>query len=217
MKDEQGFLESKGCVEAIRVVTEILDDNNISYWMDYGVLLGLLRDGKMIPYDDDVDMGILANADQIQGICNIFRERGLKAFISDEPNNSIHFEKEGNGFDYLSIAHFESNIFARVMSVILCRFPTWFRRWMIHFIQRFYSNNEVVRPKTTKGRENNLFCWFARNMTSVLFCGSFATMDFYGYDVRVPEKAEELLIMRYGDDWRVPKRKGDYLSYTIDH
>ena len=38
-------------------ILDILEDNNIAYWIDYGTLLGAARDGKIITWDNDADIG----------------------------------------------------------------------------------------------------------------------------------------------------------------
>jgi phosphorylcholine metabolism protein LicD len=40
-------------------VSKLLDENNINYFIDGGTLLGAERDKDLIPYDDDVDIGVL--------------------------------------------------------------------------------------------------------------------------------------------------------------
>jgi phosphorylcholine metabolism protein LicD len=39
-------------------VLTFFKDNHIHYWVDGGTLLGVVRDGGQIPYDDDVDLGM---------------------------------------------------------------------------------------------------------------------------------------------------------------
>jgi len=37
---------------------DILEKHNIPYWLDDGTLLGIVRDGDLIPFDHDADIGI---------------------------------------------------------------------------------------------------------------------------------------------------------------
>lgn len=41
----------------LKHVTQILDENNIPYWLDYGTLLGAIRDNDLIDGDNDIDIG----------------------------------------------------------------------------------------------------------------------------------------------------------------
>lgn len=43
----------------LKDVTELLDKNNINYWIDGGSLLGAVREGGQILHDDDCDIAIM--------------------------------------------------------------------------------------------------------------------------------------------------------------
>jgi phosphorylcholine metabolism protein LicD len=61
---------------------EILTKHNIQYWITSGTLLGAARHKGIIPFDDDLDIGVM-HADEIrlQDILTDFVELGLKLLI----------------------------------------------------------------------------------------------------------------------------------------
>lgn len=59
-----GFLRPDCCTEHLQELleftSELLERNGIRYWLDFGTLLGAVREGAFIPWDADVDVGIHA-------------------------------------------------------------------------------------------------------------------------------------------------------------
>jgi len=43
----------------LKVVRDRLDEASVKYWLDYGTLIGAVRDGDIIPHDTDADIGIM--------------------------------------------------------------------------------------------------------------------------------------------------------------
>jgi hypothetical protein len=59
--------------------TSILQDNAIEYWLDKGTLLGISRDGGLIPWEYDVDLGVMGEETciAIYELRSAFSEVGL--------------------------------------------------------------------------------------------------------------------------------------------
>lgn len=67
-------LLQKEMLDILLIFKSIVDKHNLSYWIDYGTLLGAVRHGGFIPWDDDIDVSIME--DDIEEFQEIF-EREL--------------------------------------------------------------------------------------------------------------------------------------------
>lgn len=54
-----------------------LDEIGVMFWLDYGTLLGVYRDGKLISYDTDVDVGVLLD-DYTPNIIKTLEKHGFE-------------------------------------------------------------------------------------------------------------------------------------------
>ena len=43
----------------------ILNKNKVDYWVCHGTLLGIIRDGKLIEWDNDIDIGVIKSEKNI--------------------------------------------------------------------------------------------------------------------------------------------------------
>ena len=41
-----------------KIAIEILTDNNINYWICHGTLLGIIRENRLLPWDNDIDFAV---------------------------------------------------------------------------------------------------------------------------------------------------------------
>jgi len=70
-------------VKDLKDLKELLDDTDIKYWVDAGTLIGAVRNGKIIPWDDDVDFGFWGRDwDKVISIAPKLEELGFKVHLT---------------------------------------------------------------------------------------------------------------------------------------
>ncbi|MFH1212794.1 MAG: LicD family protein [Candidatus Neomarinimicrobiota bacterium] len=74
-------LDGKYLKEALRVLkrtTQLLERNGIPYWLEGGTLLGIVRENRLLPWDNDLDLSIRTeDLDRLLQILPKFFWRGL--------------------------------------------------------------------------------------------------------------------------------------------
>ena len=148
---------------------DILNDNNIKYWIEAGTLLGIIRDGDLIPWDYDADIGI--NAESINDIMKLkmkFFPRYLikKKFIETGwlPGN-VRVIKVKTTWEKIKQLNFHLDLFC------LYRVENNYR-WsdsnaLKHVNRKFYDKLDII--------------------------------DWEGRKIYIPSNVEEYLTLRYGD------------------
>lgn len=78
-------MNEKVAVAALRQVKEVLDKHNMEYWLDSGTLLGAVRDGKLIEWEHDIDLGIwYKDISKIASACNELRDRKFRVNFGED-------------------------------------------------------------------------------------------------------------------------------------
>ena len=72
-------INEKYSVNSLRLVKNVFDDLGIKFWLEGGTLLGAVRDGKILEWDDDIDLAIW-NSDKgkLFEALNEFKKRKAK-------------------------------------------------------------------------------------------------------------------------------------------
>ena len=81
-------------IEILDVVAKFCDDHEINYWLDGGTLIGAVRHKGYIPWDDDIDLGMLRpDYDKFMRLFNEHNTRYKFHCIENDPKFYVPFGK----------------------------------------------------------------------------------------------------------------------------
>jgi hypothetical protein len=161
-------------------VCEIFDQAQLPYTVDAGTLLGLVRDGDLIPWDDDLDLMLPTSA--IPALRNTFsaiRQRGWQI-------SRLYPMEIGSPVWRLGDP--------RVLKIR--------RRFL-----KLMGPGATVLDISFTYREQDYYWWeMAKRVCRIPthFLDETDYLEFGGHKLRVPSKREEYLEQTYGD-WRQPR------------
>ncbi len=118
----------KKLLELLERLTLCLDILNIDYWLDGGSLLGLYRHGGVIPWDEDIDIGIqLSDSYKIEEHLEFFKSCGIsikknRTNAYFQADNNIECPGELDKTIHIDIFLYELNIEDNSLYNTDCRF-----------------------------------------------------------------------------------------------
>ena len=75
-------------VELVSFIDNICNKHDLEYWLDYGTLLGAERHGDFVPWDDDIDLGMMRS--DFNKILPILKEEVSKKGLDNLHINIFH-------------------------------------------------------------------------------------------------------------------------------
>ena len=175
--------------KALRDTCQLLDQHHIPYVLEGGTLLGIVRENRLLPWDNDVD--ITVTEDQLDKIKNLkwrFLWMGYEIKMRRAKEDMPHFPKGS----------------VRLVKVRKIN---------------FFKKNLGILDIFVKRRVEDKYFWIVGQHGHVLksvasyFYEKRTRYLFDGYNYQVPEQYEEYLTCRYGN-WREPVK--DYNFKTDD-
>ena len=175
---------SKYGYDLLKDIHRILNQEKIKFFIDFGTLLGMIRDNGFIKYDLDIDIGVIGESAEIvkkvkEHLINggyifksqmIFKEKIVKQkFLYKQIKIDISYYEQGETTSkcYLFYIDYEANI---------------------------------IHPK-------NYFSAVQMTYDKIEGIKKYQIGD---YEFNIPINTERLLEQKYGDDWTIPDSKWVY-------
>lgn len=193
--------------EQLKFIIEQLEKHEINYWVDSGTLLGLVRDGKLIEGDSDIDVGIFDKDTEKMQL--------LTKKINEEHKMNVLLYS-GRVVKY-KIFHgkrtVDINVFRKIVDHcwsiqnIGLRKNSFLNRLANKTIMPVYRNKTIFEinkfPVTYILRFG---CWWI----PLKYFEKTDFIEIKGIKIKVPFMKEEYLEKRYGN-WKVPNPKWNFI------
>jgi len=210
-------------------VCEMLQKQHINFWVCHGTLLGIVREGRLLPWDHDIDFAVWDNETSKEEIFNIFSGNGYKEEKIFGDMDCLHFYGENKKID-VSFYKVESDLSSIKWAIAPESFISKIYLYCIQVIWEGTDKNIVLSTNIFKKIAqiilNKLSLLFEFVLPSkikkVLYSYAIKLMRYTGYSyptdlmkfhtiqynntqIQVPIDSEKHLELTYGDDWKTPK------------
>jgi lipopolysaccharide cholinephosphotransferase len=177
----QYTLEGQNGVDALKMlikITDLLDDLQIDYILEGGTLLGIVREQRLLPWDNDMDLTITEN--KVQRLPQLVSGLKKLGYIV----RTKHFEKNSDPF----VKGAPRIIKARTRKFYFIKGPV-----KLEIFIKYKKDDQYywqVGP-----RKKSAHTSFYENLT---------TYDFAGKAFKVPAECIRYLETRFGEGWKTP-------------
>ena len=173
-------LQTNG-IKTLNKLKKIFDDLGLVNFADFGTLLGIVREKKLLLHDTDLDYGFISNEKSFKEINLVLERAGFKLWRQYNYNNMT-----------IELSYFYNDI-----KIDINRYETSnnkMRTWLFYREKNInYINNErsVVEMEYTKISNNDI-------------------IELDGYEINVPINKKLLLEQKYGKEWETSNKNWIY-------
>lgn len=179
-------LEGKNLEEAEKLLADVItifESCKVTYWLEGGTLLGLRREGRLLPWDNDLDISVHeSELGKLSGLRNILEKKGFRVRTRRFTEDSDVFKKGDLRMIKIRTKRFFGMIKGNVCLDIFIK----------------YTKDE----KTFWEIANKV-----KNVPSKYYT-ALKNLEFKGKSYTIPKLTDEYLTYRYGD-WETPVKDWD--------
>ena len=173
---------SETCLESVNKIIDILESIGEKPFLEGGTLLGMYREGKLIDFDYDADIGIIVDDSKYTNKHNMkdYMYKLSRVILNDSSFKSIIVCDDEDYYYVLNI----------------------FDKHMNHIDLSFFYKNFFNEPNN-----NSLYTGCPSAFTPLLWeCSNFNLVrkNFAGKEYWVPDDTEKYLVENYGENWKTP-------------
>ena len=184
-------LEGKNMLIAERMlanIAKIFHSCNIEYWIEGGTLLGIRRENRLLPWDNDIDFSVKSTQiEKLEGFIDVLKKAGYRVKTRRFDTSNTYFKAGTLRMIKIREKRFFGLLKGKICADIFIKYPI----------------------------EDNHY-WEIANKTKFVpstFYENFKTIAFNGFEYNIPQLTDEYLSYRYGN-WQTPVK--DWNTATDD-
>lgn len=166
-----------------------MDSINESFFLTGGTCLGIKRDGALIEWDRDIDIGIMNDE-------SLYRIEEKLSKYYDEIKIEKYNERGRSGY------HGKQMWLKKFFGELILPIEV-----MVHYTE---GNNVYWNRSMGKTFKKKNWNGHGRAVWPKKLFDKFEKIEFAGEYFNIPSPAEEFLTILYGNDWRTPKIYKDW-------
>jgi hypothetical protein len=181
-------------LEFLKKQIDLCKKHDVKGFLDYGSLLGIYRDGKLIANDNDTDIGILGETvtkeflEDVAKEFEVWRPTNIQTLI----NKMFNEKDDYHQIPYVGIGYLLSN--GKKASV------------------KSKSGKKVTVPGDfffyypyTENKRITRWPGWEVQLTPAKYFDKLSSIKYDGYTFPIPSSTDEYLEYIYGEDWGTPK------------
>ncbi|MEZ4856429.1 MAG: LicD family protein [Gelidibacter sp.] len=164
-------------------ITKLLNKHHITYSLEGGTLLGLYRENRILPWDNDVDLSVIhSDAQNMDAFLNDVQKHKYRLRCKYFTKDDFVFKKGDLRIVKIRENHFFGLIKGKVCLEIFMKYSDNENvYWRV-------SDKIMAAPKT--------------------IYEAYKSLTFLGHNYSIPEKTDDYLTLKYGD-WKTPVKEWD--------